>query len=116
MYEDLKEIEGEPYLMAVIMLNQYYGENHQYPEGIEMLRRSLKLMESYEIPSERLAIVYRAIATSYSDLNNFTMAQIYTIKALHLYKDKMSVNYWGLKQNLAWLYDNMAYMKRLYKQ
>ena len=106
MYEDLKEIEGEPYLMAVIMLNQYYGENHQYPEGIEMLRRSLKLMESYEIPSERLAIVYRAIATSYSDLNNFTMAQIYTIKALHLYKDKMSVNYWGLKQNLAWLYDN----------
>lgn len=106
MYEDLKEIDGEPYLMAVIMLNQYYGENHQYPEGIEMLRRSLKLMESYEIPSERLAIVYRAIATSYSDLNNFTMAQIYTIKALHLYKDKMSVNYWGLKQNLAWLYDN----------
>lgn len=106
MYEDLKEIEGEPYLMAVIMLNQYYGENHQYPEGIEMLRRSLKLMESYEIPSERLAIVYRAIAASYTDLNNFTMAQIYTIKALHLYKDKMSANYWGLKQNLAWLYDN----------
>ncbi len=106
MYEDLKEIEDEPYLMAVIMLNQYYGENNQYPESIEMLRRALKLMESHEIPSERLAIVLRSIATSYSNLNNYTMAQIYTIKALRLYKDKKSANYWELKQNLALLYDN----------
>ena len=105
MYEALKEIEDENYLMAVIMLNQYYGETHQYPESIKMLRKSLKLMDSYEIPSERLAIVYRTIAANYSDLNNFTMSEIYTIKALHLYKNKLSANYWGLKQNLAWLYD-----------
>ena len=106
MYENLNEIESEPYFMAVIMLNQYYGDNHQYPESIEMLRKSLKLMNLVKVPAERLAIVYRAIAASYSDLDNFSMAQIYTIKALHLYKDKMSANYWGVKQNLAWLYSN----------
>lgn len=106
MYEGLKVIESEPYLMAVITLNQYYGENHQYPESIEMLRKSLRFMDLDKVPSERLAIVYRAIAASYSELNNFAMAQIYTIKALHLYKDKMSANYLALKQNLAWLYSN----------
>ncbi|MBR3496473.1 MAG: CHAT domain-containing protein [Prevotella sp.] len=106
MYEDLKEIESESYLMAIIMLNQYYGVNHQYPESIDMLRKSLKFMDLDKVPSERLAIVFRAIAANYSDLNNFTMAQIYTIKALHLYKDKMSASYLTLKQNLAWLYSN----------
>ena len=109
MFEELDEKEDESYLMAVIQLNQYYGESHQYPESIEMLRKSLKLMNLDNIPSERLAIVYRAIAANYSDLNNFTMAQIYTIKALQLYKDKKSTNYWGLKQNLARLYNNNGY-------
>lgn len=106
MYEDLNEIENDSYLMAVVLLNQYYGENHQYPESIEMLQKSLEIIDLDKMPSDILAIVYRALAANYSELNNFTMAQIYTIKALHLYKDKASANYWGLKQNLAWLYSN----------
>ena len=106
MYEDLKEGKNESYLLAVILLNHYYGLNHQYPESIEMLRKSLRLMDLNKIPSERLASVYRSIAVNYSELNNFTMAQAYTIKALNLYKDKSSADYLGLKQNLAWLYSN----------
>ena len=106
MYEDLNKNEDEGYLLSIILLNTYYGESHQYPESIEMLRRCIKLMNLDNIPSERLAIVYRALAGSYSNLNNFTMAQTYTVKALQLYKDKSSLNYWSLKQNLAWLYSN----------
>ena len=106
MFEDLEEIENENYLLAVTLLNHYYEENHQYPESIEMLRKCLKLMHLEKIPSERLASIYRSIALSYSELNNFTTAQLYTIKALHLYKDKLSANYLSLKQNLACLYSN----------
>jgi len=109
IYEDLYENIDESYIMAVILLNTYYGENHQYPESIEMLKRCVKFISLDKIPSEKLAIVYRAIADNYSYLNNFTVAQTYTIKALHLYKNKRSLNYLGLKQNLAWLYSNNGY-------
>lgn len=106
MFEEIDEVKDESYLVSVTLLTTYYNKSSFYPESISMLKRSLSLIELANVPPERLSIIYRALANNYSSLNNYLMAQVYTIKALDLYKDKQSLNYLGLKQNLAWLYSN----------
>lgn len=106
MFEELDAVNEPIYLLSVMVLADFFDEIGLYPECIEMLQKSLSLTNSMSIPPERLAIVYRALADNYSSINNYPMAQEYTIKALELYADKHSLNYWSLKQNLAWLYSN----------
>lgn len=104
MYEGIDVISNESYIQALILLTNYYNENKQYADGITILKRSLQHINTLEISSDKLSILYRALANSYSSLSNYPAAQYYMKKASELYKDKQSSNYWGLKTGLAWLY------------
>ncbi len=103
MFEELGEY-GELYLTALSQLTTYYNENQQYPESIEMLKRSLQYIDTINIPASRLAILYESLADNYSSLNNYRFALHYTEKALNMREDTQSINYLGLKRELALLY------------
>lgn len=97
---------GEEYITYLSLLANYYNVNEQYPESILMLKKALQYIDVDNIPASRLAIIYRSLAANYSSLNNYYQAQQFTEKAIELYEDKQSLNYIGLKQELAWFYSN----------
>lgn len=106
MFEEVEAVNDESYLFSILLLTTCYNQISNYPESIAMLRRCLKHINPNNIPPEALLRIYRLLAANYSYLNNFSMAQIYTLKALKLHKNKQSLNYLWMKQNLAWHYSN----------
>ena len=115
LYEDIGATGDESYLMAILLLANYYNEDYQYPKGIETLKRCLLNIDTNKFPATELAIIYRTLANNYTGLNNYLLAQYYTEKALELYEDKQSQNYLSLKQELARLYSkNNNHDKAIY--
>ena len=104
MFEELGAINEETYWMSILLLTNYYNENGLFPQSISTLKNSLKKIDLNKIPPERLSIVYSSLAYSYSSLDNYKKAIDYKKRALELYEDKQSLNYWKHKQNLAELY------------
>jgi len=108
MLEELEEY-GELFLMATSQLTTYYNENHQYPEAIGILKKSLQHFDPQNIPAARLAVIYQSLADNYSRLNNYPIALNYTKQALDLYEDKQSLDYLRLMRELALLYSKNNY-------